>query len=211
MNRITLAAILASSMVLQTDGARAATIVYEAALSGPAEAPPNASPGTGLATVTYDDVAHTLRVEVTFAGLLGTTTASHIHIATVPFGTGGVVTQTPSFSGFPLGVTSGSMDSTFNLQLAGSWNPSFLNGAGGGSTATAESLLSSGLQNRLAYLNVHTTSFPGGEIRGFLIQAVPEPATWALLLLGFGLAGAALRRRPALAKASAGTRPSAPG
>lgn len=26
--------------------------------------------------------------------------------------------------------------------------------------------------------------------------AVPEPAAWALLLLGFGLAGAALRRRP---------------
>jgi hypothetical protein len=28
-------------------------------------------------------------------------------------------------------------------------------------------------------------------------SAVPEPATWALMLSGFGLAGAALRRRPA--------------
>ena len=27
--------------------------------------------------------------------------------------------------------------------------------------------------------------------------AVPEPATWAMLMLGFGVAGAALRRRPA--------------
>lgn len=29
--------------------------------------------------------------------------------------------------------------------------------------------------------------------------AVPEPATWALMMVGFGLAGAALRRRPAVA------------
>jgi len=31
-------------------------------------------------------------------------------------------------------------------------------------------------------------------VRGFL-AAVPEPATWALMILGFGMVGAALRRR----------------
>jgi hypothetical protein len=41
-------------------------------------------------------------------------------------------------------------------------------------------------------VNIHTTQFPGGEIRGFL-DAVPEPAAWALMLLGFGLAGGAAR------------------
>ena len=90
-----------------------ASIEYTATLSGPNEAPPNASPGTGTSLVTYDDVAHTLRVEASFSGLIGTTTAAHIHAPTaVPFtGTIGVATQTPSFSGFPLGVTSGTLRS----------------------------------------------------------------------------------------------------
>ncbi|WP_375420282.1 PEPxxWA-CTERM sorting domain-containing protein [uncultured Sphingomonas sp.] len=40
-----------------------------------------------------------------------------------------------------------------------------------------------------------------GAPHGFLltpVQAVPEPATWALMLVGFGLVGAAMRRRSAV-------------
>jgi len=39
---------------------------------------------------------------------------------------------------------------------------------------------------------------PGGTVGG---TGVPEPATWALMLAGFGLAGSALRRRRAVAAA----------
>jgi hypothetical protein len=48
-----------------------------------------------------------------------------------------------------------------------------------------------------AYINFHTVGNPGGEVRGNFSQVlpVPEPSTWAMMLLGFGLVGASLRRR----------------
>lgn len=188
-------AVLTVVMLGTTQSSYADEFVFTANLSGPAEDPPNMSPGTGFTVVTYDNVAHTLRVQVTFSGLLANTTAAHIHSATaVPgAGTAGVATQVPSFAGFPLGVMSGSMDNTFDLTLASSWNPAFIT-ANGGTTTSAEAALFMGMIQGRAYLNIHTTMFPGGEIRGFL-QAIPEPAT--ILLLGSGLAGigSLVRRR----------------
>src|SRR5204863_6081105 len=100
---------------------------------------PTTSLGIGSGTVNYDDVAHTLELQVTFSGLTGTTTASHIHgPTTIPFtGTAGVATTTPSFAGFPLGVTSGSFSNTLDLTLASSFNPSYVT-ANGGTPAGAE-------------------------------------------------------------------------
>lgn len=152
------------------------------------------TPGTGFTTVTYDDVLHSLRVQATFADLIGLTTASHIHIRpTLAMQNGGVATQTPSFFGFPLGVMSGSYDNSFDLTLASSWNAAFIT-ANGGTIAGAEAAFFAGLGTGRAYFNVHTSFAPGGEIRGNL-AAVPEPATWAMMLLGFGAMGFALRRR----------------
>jgi len=193
------AAILAGSL-LATPG-QAATYVFADALAGINEVPANASPGTGFAQVTFDTSAHTMRVEVNFTGLLGTTTASHVHISTGPIGTNGpVVTQTPSFTGFPLGVSAGSYDHVFDLTLASTYNASFVT-ANGGSVAASEAALLAGLLAGKAYLNVHSNLFPGGEIRGNL-AAVPEPASWALMIGGFALAGGSLRARRWLAVAA---------
>ena len=54
--------------------AMAAIQVFTTTLSGAAEAPPNASPGTGNATVTIDDTSFSMRVQATFLGLTGLTT-----------------------------------------------------------------------------------------------------------------------------------------
>jgi len=42
--------------------------------------------------------------------------------------------------------------------------------------------LASALAEGKAYLNIHTTMFPGGKISGFL--AIPEPATIGLIAIG---------------------------
>ena len=118
-------------------------------------------------------MANTLHVVVAFTDLLGTTTASHIHTPTPAPGTGtaGVATTTPSFPGFPLGVTSGTYDDVLDLMLASSYNPSFVT-ANGGTVASAEAALAAGILAGEAYLNIHTTVVPGGEIRGFLTPAL---------------------------------------
>ena len=175
-----------ASVFLATTSTSRAGFVYTAVLSGPAEAPPNASPGAGFTVVEIDTTAHTLRVQTTFSGLLGTTTASHIHSATATPGVGnvGVATQLPSFSGFPLGVSSGTHDATFDTTLASTWNPAFIT-ANGGTPLGAEASLAAGLAAGRAYLNIHTNLFPGGEIRGFL-QPVPEPTGFVLAAVGVG-------------------------
>jgi len=167
MFRLLRQASLVAAVLLPSTAASAQ--VFLGTLSGAAESPPVVSAGTGFATVTYDASLLTLRVQVNFSGLTGTTTAAHIHccVAVPGVGTAGVATMTPSFAGFPLGVTSGTMDNTFDLNLAGSFNPAFVT-ANGGSPATARAALLAGLNASTAYFNIHTSFAGGGEIRAFL-------------------------------------------
>ncbi len=174
----TLVAVLAASVF---SSAQATILTYTAVLDGASESPANASPATGFAQVDIDDVAMTMHLSVVFAGLQGNTTASHIHAATTVAGTGtaGVATTTPTFAGFPGGVTSGSYDNTLDLTLASSYNASFIT-AHGGTTAGAAAFLLQSIADGKAYLNIHTSMYGGGEIRGFLApSATPtDAAAW---------------------------------
>ena len=52
---------------------------FTATIDGLQETPPNASPGTGSATLVLDTTANTLSYNITYGGLSGTETAAHIH------------------------------------------------------------------------------------------------------------------------------------
>jgi hypothetical protein len=78
------------------------------------------------------------------------------------------------------------------LTLASSYRAAFIT-ANGGTTAGAQSALISSFNAGTAYFNIHTSTFAGGEIRGF-VQAVPWetdalPVIGSTVLFGLGVWG----------------------
>lgn len=147
-----------------------AQAVYTATLSGSAEIPPASTAGTGSATLTYFPDTSSMIVSTNFAGLASGTTVAHIHCCTTIAGAenAGVATQVPSFAGFPAGVSAGTYANTFDMSLASSYNPSFVTASG--SVAAALNRLLQGMGNGMAYIDIHSVAFPGGEIRGNLVE-----------------------------------------
>lgn len=144
--------------------------VYQATFSGAAEVPANGSAGTGSVTVTYSATSQLMTINTSFSGLSMGVTAAHIHCCMTTAGTNvGVATQVPAFSGFPLGVTSGTYQHTFDMTVASSYNPAFVAMYIG--IEQARDALVAAMGNGSAYFNIHTTNYPGGEIRGNLRES----------------------------------------
>lgn len=151
------------------EGTTSGTIsTFEIALTGSKEVPPNPTTATGVLIGTYDDATNTLSFDLVFNGLIGTTTAAHFHGPATPGVNAGV--QVP-LAGLPVGVSSGTYSNTFVLTPA----------------------QESDLLNGLWYVNVHTTLYPGGEIRGQVAEGtlkgdcnvpVIPVSGWALVLGG---------------------------
>lgn len=170
MNLMTFTRVVVTSVLLTMPGwAHAVTYSLYASLDGSQEVPINASPGIGTGMMTYDDVANQLNWNITFSGLQTGATVSHFHGPAAP-GVNANPQVTIPLGAF-VGATSGTLIGMATL------------------TATQETQLLSDLW----YINIHTSTFTGGEIRG-QVQVVPLPA--AVWLFGSGLLGlVALARR----------------
>lgn len=164
--------VTATLLLMVTGWSNAAIIPLVATLDGSQEVPANASLGTGTAVLTYDDVLNQLGWNITFAGLTTGATASHFH-GPATYGVNAGVQVT-----IPLGIFSG------------------MTGGNLIGMATITEAQESQLLSELWYINIHTPTFPGGEIRGQVLNTVvPVPA--AVWLFGSGLLGllAQARRR----------------
>ena len=118
--------------------------------------------GTGTGTITLDTVSNALSWSITWSGLSGTPTLMHFH--------------GPALSNQNAGVQIGT--------------------GVAGPPVVGNAILSAGQEADLLaglwYLNLHTTTFTGGEIRGQVL-AVPEPSTALLLVSGLSLLAAGRR------------------
>lgn len=161
--------------------ADAAPVSYIVTLDGASESPPVVSTGIGAGQVDIDIVAHTLRIQVSWSGLVGTTTVAHIHAPTASplSGVVGVAVTPGTLPGFPVGVTYGDYEILLDTSSATTYTAGFINNFGGGTVDGAEAALAQAFADGRAYLNIHTSFAAGGEIRGFLVPAgaTQSPAT----------------------------------
>jgi hypothetical protein len=199
MMRRTLAATGLLFLLMMCASANAATEKFFGLPNGIQENPDVLTGASGYGTALYDSVANTLAVDLSFSGLGSNANNAHIHCcATSALTNAGVAIDFPSV-GFPLGVTSGSFSHTFDLGLTGTYTGAYLTGSGGTANGARDRLLNSfrGLSGPglgVAYFNIHTTNFPGGEIRGN-IAPVPEPSSFVLVALGMSCFIARRRKR----------------
>jgi hypothetical protein len=156
-----------------TSSVSAANFYFQANLDGLQEVPPNASPAYGLVDLTLDDTTGAWTITTgTYQDLLGGINGAAIHGPANPGVNAAIITNlTMDTPGAATGTVSGN----------GVFTPSQV----------------LDLQAEKYYVNLRSSVFPSGEIRGQLLL-VPEPSTF--VLAGFGIVGFGvlkLRRRKA--------------
>lgn len=141
--------VMAALAALPVSRAQADVLSFHATLKGANEKIPNSVPAIGYATVKFDTVAKTVRYRVVFSGLSGQVTLLHYHGPKLP----DIMFHGPKLPGMkapqlffmiyhPTSPVTGVKrvnDRQIAELKAGEW-----------------------------YVNIHTTRYPAGEIRGWL-------------------------------------------
>ena len=155
---------LASACTLALAAPALAQTTYVCVLSGGTEVPPVTTQANGNATVVLDASQTQLSISCQFQNLTGTYQSSHIH-GPGPAGTNQPVKWGFSSPAAPWVFTNTNHDGTIsNFLVTGIVAADVTN-----------------LNNGQFYVNVHSTVFPGGEIRGQL-GSNPVPTlktTWS--------------------------------
>ena len=132
------------------------TKLYTVTLSGAQEVPPNGSPGTGTGSVELNGAETLIAARLSWSGLTSNATAAHIH---GPAGPGVNAAVLFGFSGVP-GATAGSIPTQVFAV-----------------TAAQVADLKAGQH----YFNVHSGTFPGGEIRGQIVDTVKPTCSYTIV------------------------------
>jgi CHRD domain-containing protein len=159
---LTIAMLTAAAFALPVASANAEE--FNATFSGFNEVGAILSEGTGHLTLDLNRATQTIKFQLTFSGLSAPVTQSHIHFgkvhtagSVIVFFCSSLPTAPPGVQACPAngGTVTGTITSANVLAVAAQNVPA------GDFDALTDALLSD-----TAYANVHTTSFPGGEIRG---------------------------------------------
>lgn len=143
--------------VLVAPTARSQTERFSATLAGGNEVPPINSAGTAAFEMTIRD---NITFSLTFSGLTSPLVVSHLHFAPSKVA-GGVMIFLCGGGNQPAcpAATSGTITGT--ITAANVTGPTTQGITAGDLTSALEAV-----RDGLSYANMHTTNFPGGEIRG---------------------------------------------
>ena len=132
-------------------------------LNGYEENPDISTVATGSFKVTIDDHAQTLAYELSYSGLEGTVTQSHIHFGKRAVNGGvSVFLCGTAVSPGPAGTPTCPADGTVSRTVTAA---DIIGPTGQGIEPASFAELAAALRSGAAYANVHSTKWPAGEIR----------------------------------------------
>ncbi len=140
----TRSALGALALLTAATPALAEVVSYHAELAGSDEVPPNHSKATGRVVATYDTATRKLVYTIEFEGLSGEVISAHFHGAATPGANGGLEFAVPALTASPIR-----------------------------GEAVLGDAQSADLEKDMWYLNIHSSAYPMGEIRGRLTAESP--------------------------------------